>query len=217
MEVILLLPSLVVLNALKSGHHPARCTTDGLKPFLQTRAPALFMRRKLALVTGFPFGSSPRATGNKIPFHALQRPWLCSCRSWEDFSPTFQLSQTKGRIRRVICSWRPDLIELVKQETLMRSSVGKIDKQETCSVLTKGEHGPDSSKTSTNLKIVPVFPDMLNEASQLHPTMAVMKPRVLALPVLAVQSGPRLFSSKPRRPASGLLLGWWGGGQGGLG
>lgn len=47
--------------------------------------------------------------------------------------------------------------------------------------------------------------------------MAVMKPWVPALPVLAVQLGPRLFPSKPRQPASSLLLGWWGGGQGGVG
>lgn len=57
MEVLLLLPYLVAVNALKSGHHSAGSCTGSLKPVLQIPASILFVGRKLALVRYFPFVS----------------------------------------------------------------------------------------------------------------------------------------------------------------
>lgn len=73
MEVLLLLSFLVVVTALKSGHHSAGCCIGSLKPVLQTPASTLFMGRKLASVSYFSFITLPWAAGNKFPFHTFQR------------------------------------------------------------------------------------------------------------------------------------------------
>lgn len=103
----------------------------------------------------------------------------------------------------------------------MCSSVGKIDEQEVCSALTKRDHRLGSSKTMTNFKIVPMFPEVpwyaewsfiassddgSNEATSASTACFGCAVGTSALPLEAHSTGLRL-----------QLLGCWGGGQGGVG